>query len=310
MMWIILRPLMFIYVSLWPWMYVTRVYAEISPEEILSRKGQGNVDIGFSALLDQSRRVSVIAGSLAVEEQETVQYTPTLGFAYGISSRIEMTGAIVGNFLRTVVRESDRSLVENTEQFEYASLGMNWLAVRESDYPAVLIGIEGIVVERDDFIFEGRSLHHENWLKSFVIGTSIYKQIDPVILLASLRYQAGLKRNVHEFLLLPGSAIAGNIMTIFAANERVSIAGGINVNAQSPSRVNGIQQGHRQTNVSWMSGIAMSLSPIWSASLSVQGGLTEAAPDAVMGVKLARLFGKKKNRINHEKEVMPEQDTK
>ncbi len=270
--------------------FVTESWAEISlaPEEILSKKGQGSIDMALSALIDQNQEIETDP-SPVIETRENRRYDSTIGFSYGVASRVEVTGAVEGDISKTIVDTESKSVSSRySEDFREISLGMSWLAVREGDYPALLLTAEGVVVERDTLVFQGKSFHDRAWLRGLDIGASIYKQIDPVVLLANLNYQVNLKRKVKEISFHPGRAIGGNVLVIFGANERLSISGGVAVGSESPDNINGASVGRKQTAVSLLNGVSLALTPIWSMVVSTQMGLTEASPDASVTFRVVR----------------------
>jgi hypothetical protein len=270
--------------------FVTESWAEIplSPEEILSKRGQGSTDMVFSALIDQNREIEMYP-SLVLQVWESRRYASIIGFSYGITSRVEVTGAVAGDISKTRVDTESNSVSSRySEDFREVSLGVNWLVLREVDYPALLLTAGGVVLERDTLAFQGKSFHDLAWFRGFDIGASIYKQIDPVVLLANLEYQANFKRKVKETSFRPGRSMSGNIVAIFGANERLSISGGIAVGSESPDNINGASVGRKQTAVSLLNGVSLALTPIWSMVVSSQMGLTEASPDAAISFKVVR----------------------
>jgi hypothetical protein len=272
--------------------FVTESWAEIplSPEEILSKKGQVRIDMGISALIDQNQRIQTDP-SLVLERRENQQYASTIGFSYGITSRVEVTGAVSGDISKTRVdTESDSVSSPYSKDFRDISLGMGWLVSREGDYPALLLTAGGVAVERDTLNFQGKSFHDLAWFRGFDIGASLYKQVDPVVLLANIDYQVNLKRKVKELSFRPGKSISGSMLAIFGANERLSISGGIAVGSESSGNINGVSVGRKQTAVSLINGVSLALTSIWSMTIATQMGLTEAATDAAVSFKVIRYW--------------------
>jgi len=289
-------------------MNVENAHAELPLylEDIIFEKGKGQVEVTTSILVDQRRDTSVgpaslveifpgvfinIPGHTTTKDEELRQITSVLGVRYGLTSGIELFGRVSGfaSWIDRIEGTNNRSS-DSDANFRDAWLGLNYQALKEDGKPGLFLTAEGVVVEQNSVAYRGRILNSSSWLRTFLVGATIYRQFDPVVLSGSLGYRVGLKRDVEDVTYHPGDAVIWNMITTFAANERLSINGGLSGVVQSPSKINGSKQGQTRNDISLVGGVSMAVTKRWSVTVLVQGGLTETATDVVIPVKIGWRF--------------------
>ncbi len=292
----------------------TSVRAEIplSPEEILSKRGEWLVDTTASVLVDHEVRVDVspptsleispgrivdIPGTTTVKDQESRRLISSVGVTYAFTSGLEAVSEAVWDFSSTNRTVGDSNFSDHDAGFRNISFGLNWLAVQEHSHPAVVAAVNGVFLEEDEIILNEKVSRDRLWFRSFSVGTAIYRQLDPVVLSGNFSYQFGLDRKIEKVDFRPVEVGAWGLVAIFAANERLSISGGISGAVRRPDKIMGNKVGPTRNDASLIGGISMVLSPFWYTTVSIEGGLTDLAPDAVITFKISRRF--KKNEIEN-----------
>ena len=289
-----------------------RAEIPLSPEEILSKKGEWFIDITTSMLVDHDVRIDVspptsfeisperiidIPGTTTIKEQEARRLTSSVGVTHAFTSRLEAALDMVWDFSSTNHRVGDSNSSNHDTDFRNLSFGLNWLVVKEDSHPAVVATFDTVVLEKDEIILFEKVLRDRVWFRSFSVGTAIYRQLDPVVLSGNLSYQLGLDRKIENVRFRPGEVGAWSLIVIFAANERLSISSGISGAVRRSEKIRGSRVGTTRNDVSLIGGISLVLSSVWYTTVSIEGGLTDLAPDAVITFKIARRF--KKNKIEN-----------
>jgi len=292
---------------------ITFVRAEIplSPEEILSKKGEWLIDITTSMLVDHEVSIDVspptsfeisperiidIPGTTTIKDEEARRLISSIGATYAFTSRFEASLGSSWDFSSTNRRVGDSNSSNHDTDFRNLSFGLNWLVVKEGSHPAVVATFDTAVLEKDEIILFEKVLRDRVWFRSFSVGTAIYRQLDPVVLSGNFSYQFGLDRKIENVRFRPGEVGAWSLIAIFAANERLSISSGISGAVRRSDKIGNSRVGYTRNDVSLIGGISLALSPVWYTTVSIEGGLTDLAPDAVITFKIARRF--RKNEID------------
>ena len=282
----------------------TLAYSEISlsPEDILSKRGEWLVEHTLSMLVDREVHIDVAEPALlTITDQTSRDLISSVEIDYALTKRLEMFGYAVWDFPsihRTVEvnnTTADSHFSEHNTDFRNVSVGLNYLAVQEDSHPAVLTTFSAVLLEREASISDEQVSLNRVSFRSFSVGATLYRQLDPVVLVGGFSYHFGLDQKIEETDFRPGDVAAWNMSAIFAANERLSISGGMSGAVSRSDKIMGNRVGPTSNDVSLTGGISLVLSPLWYTAVSIGGGLTDSAHDAVVTFRVGRRF--KNNQI-------------
>lgn len=116
------------------------------------------------------------------------------------------------------------------------SLGLNQRLVPEGRYPALLIGAEVGLADRDE-VSAGFSPAMSSWR----LQSIAYRSIDPVVLSLAVSYQAQRGRASERGRIAPGNSIGITPLLNFAVNHRVSLSSGLLWRWQQGTRIDGVR---------------------------------------------------------------------
>lgn len=197
-------------------------------EDLITDKGKIKLDATFSyanndrqgfqtgdPIMVQTGPTSFIFLPTHVGETQTNTDTSivTLGLHYGLSRNAELYGraSYLWGDRRTSVLSSVSSTTE--QQFSDAWLGLNYRFSEDDNTPALIGFVESILREQD-------GVSGKSWL----VGMSSYRTIDPVV----LSLTTGCRINqVRQDSSKPGNLLWLHSAVAFAANDRVSFSGGL-----------------------------------------------------------------------------------
>jgi len=162
---------------------------------------------------------------------------------YGLTKKIEVHGR--GSFLYSSVRSSDtvsgktETSVTNNARFGASWLGVNYRLKEDNATPGIILSTEAALLERfgTNIVF----------LKSFTVGMTAYKAIDPVIFSCDAGYRVGLRHNNGKHDARPGGLLWVNPSVTFAENDRVTLATGFRWSGRGADR----HYGNKQPAVYW-----------------------------------------------------------
>ncbi|WP_141401706.1 hypothetical protein [Rhizobium sp. UGM030330-04] len=197
----------------------------------------------------------------------------TVSFHYGLTKKIEVHGR--GSFLYSSVRVRSRdTIVEKTEtsvtnigRFGDSWLGVNYRLKEDDATPGIILSTEAALWERfgTNVVF----------LKSFTVGMTAYKAIDPIIFSCDAGYQISLRRNNGEHDVRPGGLLWVSPSVSFVANNRVTLATGFRWSGRGADRHYGNKQPEvYQTQTDLQLGVGYNFSKDTALNVRLMGTLS------------------------------------
>lgn len=220
-----------------------------------SNSNQKNLSIG-EPLLIQIGPVQYIALPKKIDEtrinSDMLVITPSL--RYGLSGKTELYGR--GSWIVDSTRTQSLSGQENqsNSRFESFWLGVNHKFISEGKSPALLGFIEMAVFENTNMV----GSYKENMASahSWLLGATIYRVIDPIVLSLTGAYRVNLTRDADGVNYKPSNYLVLSPSASFAVNNEITLSGGFQwLNSQPPS-ISGVEQGLRNTSTSMNLGLA------------------------------------------------------
>lgn len=176
----------------------------------------------------------------------------TLGMRYGLTGKAEIYGraSYLSNSTRTTDLIGTRSTSEN--RFADAWAGVNYQFKNDDDTPA-LLGFAEVAL---------REKHREGSasFKSWMLGVTTYKAIDPVVLSLTAGYRFNQGRRDGNAQYQPGNLLLLNPSIAFAVNDRVTLTTGVQWTNRQADQFNGITQGFRRTSTDLLLGAGYGIS--------------------------------------------------
>ncbi|MEQ1487668.1 MAG: hypothetical protein ABL920_04195 [Methylotenera sp.] len=220
-----------------------------------SNTSQQRVSTGSPILL-QISPVQYVALPTRIGESrtnnDTLAITPSL--RYGVSSKTELYGRSTFIADNTRIQDINGQRSESNNRFESLWLGVNHKFISEGKTPALLGFVEMAVLEntRLSANSNGSTFSAKSWL----VGATTYRVIDPMVLSLTAAYRLNLMRDIDGTNYKPGNYLVLSPSASFAVNNEITLSGGFQwVNAQ-PSTLNSITQGLRNTSTGMNLGLA------------------------------------------------------
>ncbi|MGB3621238.1 MAG: hypothetical protein WBA20_07830 [Ketobacter sp.] len=164
----------------------------------------------------------------------------TLGVRYGVTRDAEVYTR--ASYLYRSTRSSDLSGINNDSENRFVDswLGLNYQFSQDNNTPALLGFIEGALYEK----------HQKSGSsgKSWSLGMTTYRAIDPVVLSVTTAFQWNQKRNDGDVSFQPGSYFLLTPSVAFAVNDRVTLTTGFQWMNSQTDRYDDKPQGFRRTS--------------------------------------------------------------
>lgn len=193
--------------------------------------------------------------TLVTDEQIQNEFlVATIGAKYGIINNLDIS--LRSSFLY----KSNRYLSPSTEEpsvtdtdFSDITIGVNYQFLQDAKYPAVVGFIETTVFEKG----ETKNNHFSDW----TIGATTYRSYDPIVLSLSSGYKFSLKREIDtDNKYKPSDLFFLNPQVAFAANDRISLIGGLNFKFLGEQKLNDQVVAKKRNNLDYSFGIGYGLS--------------------------------------------------
>lgn len=235
-------------------------YADLplSIEEILTDKGKLKLEASVGYVNSESRNTELAApvyiqtGSASfipvpTEIRESGRNSDmligTLGLRYGLTGNTDLYGnaSYIWQEERGFDGETAQSSKSRDSSLSDVSLGISHTFLKDDKNPALIGFIEGTAYEKS----RGKASSGKSWL----IGATTYKAIDPVVFSLTAAYRFNGSKTLSDGLKYQ----AGNYWLVnpniaFAANDRISLTGGIQWLGTQPDRINGQKESARNTS--------------------------------------------------------------
>lgn len=223
-------------------------------EDIMTDKGKLKLDAAVTYINSESSRSELAAPiyiqtgaasfiPVPTEIQENGSNSDmlvgTLGLRYGLTADTEIYGS--GSYLWREDRSFDgESSKTRDKHLSDVSVGISHTFLKDDKNPALIGFAEGTVYEKS----RGKASSGKSWL----VGATTYKAIDPVVLSLTAAYRINGSKTLSDDIRYK----AGNYWLInpgisFAANDRISLTGGIQWLGRQPDRLDGKKESSRNT---------------------------------------------------------------
>lgn len=249
----------------------------LTVEELITDKGKFKVDTSLS--YSNNERQGVMTGEpVTIQTGETSFITlptqfgeskqnidvlvGTLGFRYGVSHKAEVytrSSYLYRNTRSDGLLETESS---NKNRFVDSWLGLNYQFSQDNDTPAFLGFVEGA-------LYEKHQQSHSSG-KSWKVGATVYRAIDPVVLSLTSSFQWNQKRNDGDVNLQPGNHVSLRPSVAFAVNDRVTLTTGFQWMNRQADRYNNESQGFRRTRTDVTLGLGYGVSKGNTLNLTFQ----------------------------------------
>ena len=272
---------------------VVRADLPLNIEDIMTDKGKLKLDASVTYINSESSRSELAApiyiqtGSASfipvpTEIQENGSNSDmlvgTLDLRYGLTGNTEIYGS--GSYLWREDRRFDgESSKTRDKHLSDVSLGISHTFLKDDKNPALIGFLEGTVYEKS----RGKASSGKSWL----IGATTYKAIDPVVLTLTAAYRInGSKTLSDDVKYKAGNYWMLNPNISFAANDRISLTGGIQWLGKQPDRLGGKKESARNTSTYAHLGAGFGFSKATSLNASARFNISEqSSSELKLGVQ-------------------------
>lgn len=227
----------------------------LSLEDVMTDKGKLKLDASVTYINSESSRSELAAPvyiqtgaasfiPVPTEIQENGSNSDmlvgTLGLRYGLTGNTDIYGS--GSYLWRENRQfNGESSKTRDNHLSDVSLGISHTFLKDDKNPALIGFLESTVYEKS----QGKASSGKSWL----IGATTYKAIDPVVLSLTAAYRLnGSKTLSSNTKYKAGNYWMLNPSVSFAANDRISLTGGIQWLGKQPDRIDGKKETARNTS--------------------------------------------------------------
>ncbi|HGO8916635.1 meta-pathway of phenol degradation family protein [Neisseria meningitidis] len=223
-------------------------------EDIMTDKGKWKLETSLTYLNSENNRAELAAPvyiqtgatsfiPIPTEIQENGSNTDmlagTLGLRYGLTGNTDIYGS--GSYLWHEERKLDGNGKTRNKRMSDISAGISHTFLKDDKNPALIGFLESTVYEK--------SRNKASSGKSWLIGATTYKAIDPVVLSLTAAYRInGSKTLSSNIKYKAGNYWMLNPNISFAANDRISLTGGIQWLGKQPDRLDGKKESARNTS--------------------------------------------------------------
>lgn len=187
----------------------------------------------------------------------------TVGLRYGLTGSTDVYGSTSHLWRSEREFNGSGSLKNRDRQFSDISLGVSHTFVQDGKNPALIGFAETALYEK--------SHRKASSGKAWTVGATTYKAIDPVVLSFTGAYRHNLKKQTADGnTFQAGNYIMLNPSVSFAANDRISLTGGVQwLNAQA-DKINGEKMFARNTSTYAHAGVGFGVTRDTSLNASVR----------------------------------------
>ncbi len=250
--------------------YIVPASAELplTIEDLISDKGQFRLESSLSYSNHDIRGVSTAKPITLQIDQNSFVTLPTqvsnaqgnsdilvatLGLRYGLTRDTEIHGRY--SYLNSDTRLNDANGLDKTSVNRFVSswLGLNHQFSYDGNTPALIGFIEVAAAEQ-------HNIERSNG-KSWAIGATTYRALDPIVLSLTVSYRLSNNRNDgDETQLNPGNTLLINPSVAFSVNDRITLTTGFHWINRQADRINREHQGIRRTQTNLALGLGYGLS--------------------------------------------------
>ena len=272
---------------------VVRADLPLNIEDIMTDKGKLKLDASVTHINSENSRSELAApiyiqtGSASfipvpTEIQENGSNSDmlvgTLGLRYGLTGNTDIYGS--GSYLWRENRQfNGESSKTRDKRLSDVSLGISHTFLKDDKNPALIGFLESTVYEKS----QGKASSGKSWL----IGATTYKAIDPVVLSLTAAYRLnGSKTLSSNTKYKAGNYWMLNPSISFAANDRISLTGGIQWLGKQPDRIDGRKETARNTSTYAHFGAGFGFSKATALNASVRFNISgQTSSELKLGIQ-------------------------
>lgn len=191
--------------------------------------------------------------SFKTEKIQNEYLVTTLGMKYGLVKDLDIS--LRSNFIYSSNRFLDTASIEQSKSdinLADISLGLNYQILQDQKYPALVSFIETTILEK--------SQEKNSSFSSWSAGITTYKSYDPIVLSLTTGYKYSLERKINSIdQYRPASLFFINPQVAFAANDRISLIGGLNFKTIGSQQLNNTIIEKQRNNIDYNFGIGLGL---------------------------------------------------
>ena len=286
-----MKNILFVFASLVP--LCTRADLPLSLEGVMTDKGKLKLDASVTYINSESSRSELAAPvyiqtgaasfiPVPTEIQENGSNSDmlvgTLGLRYGLTGNTDIYGS--GSYLWRENRQfNGESSKTRDNPLPDGSLGISQTFLKDDKNPALIGFLESTVYEKS----QGKASSGKSWL----IGATTYKAIDPVVLSLTAAYRLnGSKTLSSNTKYKAGNYWMLNPSILFAANDRISLTGGIQWLGKQPDRIDGKKETARNTSTYAHFGAGFGFSKATALNASVRFNISgQTSSELKLGIQ-------------------------
>lgn len=201
--------------------------------------------------------------SLGHTENNSDIMVGSVGLRYGLTGKTDIYSSM--SYLWRNQREFNglENMKQNSRHFSDASFGINHTFMQDGKNPALMGFVETNLYEKS----QGQSSSAKSW----TLGLTTYKAIDPIVFSLTGSYRLHLKKKMPDNeTFQAGNYWAVNPSVSFAANDKISLTGGVQwLNAQSDKH-NGEKISVRTTSTYAHAGVGFGITRDTALNASVR----------------------------------------
>lgn len=164
----------------------------------------------------------------------------TVGLRYGLTGKTDIYGSTSYLWRKDRQFNGSGSLKSSDKHLSDVSLGVSHTFLQDGKNPALIGFLEASLYEKS----HGKASSGKSWL----IGATTYKAIDPIVLSLTGAYRHHFKKKIDGMDYKSGDYIMLNPSISFAANDTISLTGGVQwLNTQADTQ-NGKKLSTRNTS--------------------------------------------------------------
>lgn len=245
-----------IFLSALPAILPLSAYADLplTIEDIMTDKGKWKLETSLTYLNSENSRAALAAPvyiqtgatsfiPIPTEIQENGSNTDmlagTLGLRYGLTGNTDIYGS--GSYLWHEERKLDGNGKTRNKRMSDISAGISHTFLKDDKNPALIGFLEGTLYKKS----RGKASSGKSWL----IGATTYKAIDPVVLSLTAAYRINGSKTLSDGIRYKsGNYLLLNPNISFSANDRISLTGGIQWLGRQPDRTDGKRESSGNTS--------------------------------------------------------------
>lgn len=170
-------------------------------------------------LLVETESGQVVSVPTDVHQEQINQNTliPSIGLRYGLTPKVELYGRTAWSMSHTRLLNEIKNQTTQNHQFDSAWLGINYHLMEHPEVNVVGF-VEGALAEQRKSMVYG---------KTAVLGTTLYRSMDPLVLSLTTAYQHHFKSNQELRKDRISGVLMFNPQVSFAANDQITLSSGL-----------------------------------------------------------------------------------